>query len=158
MVLRAFLDAYESGAQAFDRLLDRLAAEEAAVIETRPTPRQWSAEEWARHLVWLDDAALRVECLDLEPSSFPDSFAVLPGQALERHFPLAETRRIALAVRPDIVKGLSELAPDTVEDTVEDSGGASLAAGLVAYFSRAAAARASALLTIGWVKSLRTPT
>ena len=143
-----FAAKYESSASATDALFDRLAASERGLIEQRPAPRVWSAEEYARHLVWIEDTLLRVECLGLDPLEFPDGFAILPGQALERHFDIQVTRDLAAQVRDEARQALGEPSPELLAQTVEDSGGRTVADNLARYLEQSAGARACAYLVL----------
>ena len=144
----SILDLYDEGVRATDELLDRLAGADPAVCQRRPVPRVWSAEEYARHLVWLEDAVLRVECLGLEPAEMPEHYAVLPGQVREHHFGVLQTRDMLAALRHEIRPALAALSPDALTETIEDSGGRTVAGNISRYLELTAAARACARLVL----------
>ena len=148
-----FAELYAFGAQATISLLDRLEDAGREVIERRPAPRIWSAEEYARHLAWLDDTMIRVESLGLEPREFPEGFVVFPGQVLETHLPLETTRAVTLDTQENVGAALANLTPEAMADTVEDAGGRTVARNLARYLDRSAGARASALLALRLVES-----
>ena len=143
---------YESGAAETEALFVRLASEDRQTVQQRPCPRVWSAEEFARHLVWVEDTLLRVENLGLVPHPFPPGFAVLPGQVLETHVEVSVTRQVAEAVRESVRQALDQLSPDLLEQTIEDSGGRTVAANLIRFLDLSSGVRAAARLVLRLAK------
>jgi len=147
------LNLYDAATAATDALFDRLASEDCTVVKQRPSGRTWSAEEYARHLVWVEDIVVRVECLGMEPSDFPEGFPLLPGQILERHFPLQDTREALARLHAEVRPALNDLTPEALSQTIEDTAGRTVAENLARYLELSAAARASAQLALRVVKS-----
>ena len=131
------------GFEQTEALFDRLEAAGKDAIERRPAPGVWSAEENARHLLWIEDTLLRVECLGLDPHPFEGGLAVLPGQALEHHVELSETRRVWRDISAQVAEALDAMTTDLLLDTVEDSGGRTVGRNLARYLDLSAGARAA---------------
>ena len=146
---------YALGEQETGTLLDLLGQAEHGDIERRPSLRVWSAEEWTRHLAWIENAVLQVECLGMEPADFPEGFAVLPGQVLETHFAPARTREAIDGLRAATHAALSEVEPGWLDETVEDSGGRRVADNLARYLNLTAQARASARMALRLARASR---
>lgn len=139
-----FRSLHQYGAEQTESLFDRLEAAGKEAIERRPAPNVWSAEENVRHLLWIEDTLLRVECLGLDPYPFEGGIVVLPGQALERHVELSKTRRVWQDLRARVAEALDAMTADLLSDTVEDSGGRTVERNLARYLDLSAGARAAA--------------
>lgn len=148
MLTLSLPDLYMSSASLTDELLSVLAASDRAMAEQRPCPRVWSAEEYARHALYLEDVLLRVEGLGLDPYVFPDGFAMLPGQVLESHFPIHTTQSTATDLHKAVKQALDQMTPELLAQTIEDSGERTVAQNAMRYLELSAAARASARLVL----------